>query len=123
MSDIQRVWPARMPSPVPGTEIRHGTRYTLPDKVRHAGEAVAVVVAETRAIAEDACELVQVDYQPLPVVASAEAALASGAAVIYEELGDNIGAHITQRVGDPERAFAEAEYTVKETIRVMRGGG
>jgi aerobic carbon-monoxide dehydrogenase large subunit len=123
IQDIQRPWPSRMPSPVPGTAIRHGTRYTLPDKVRHAGEAVAVVVAETRAVAEDACELVQVDDEPLPVVASAEAALAPGAAVVYDELGDNVGAHITQRVGDPERAFAEADYTVKEIIRVMRGGG
>jgi carbon-monoxide dehydrogenase large subunit len=44
------------------------------------------------------------------------------APLVYEELGDNIGAHITQRVGDPERAFAEAHITVKETIRMMRGG-
>jgi aerobic carbon-monoxide dehydrogenase large subunit len=120
--DLQRPWPGRMPSPVPGTTMRHGTRYTLPDKVRHAGEAVAVVVADSRAIAEDACELVEVDYEPLPVVASAEAALAPGAALVYDELGDNIGAHITQRVGDPEKAFAEADHVIKETISVMRGG-
>jgi carbon-monoxide dehydrogenase large subunit len=123
VADIQRPWPARLPSPVPGTEVRHGTRYTLPDKVRHVGEAVAAVVAETRAIAEDACELLQVEYEPLPAVASAEAALAEGAPLVYDELGDNVGAHIVQRVGDPERAFAEADCTVKETIRVTRGGG
>jgi aerobic carbon-monoxide dehydrogenase large subunit len=122
ISDIQRPWPAMIPSPVPGTRLRHGTRYTLPDKVRHAGEAVAVVVADSRAIAEDACQLVEVDYEPLPVVASAEAALAPGAALVYDELGDNIGAHITQRVGDPEKAFAEADHVIKETISVMRGG-
>jgi carbon-monoxide dehydrogenase large subunit len=120
--DLQRPWPARMPSPVPGTTLRHGVRYTLPDKVRYAGEVVAAVVAETRAIAEDACELVEVDYEPLPPVASAEAALAPGAPLVYEPLGDNIGAHITQRVGDPEQAFAQADVVVKETIRVMRGG-
>jgi carbon-monoxide dehydrogenase large subunit len=123
IADIQLPWPARMPSPVPGTTLRHGVRYTLPDKVRHAAEAVAVVVAETRAIAEDACELVDVEYEPLPVVASAEAALAPGAPLVYEQLGDNIGAHIVQRVGDPDTAFAEADHTVKETIRFMRGGG
>src|SRR5260370_14404046 len=123
IADIQLPWPARMPSPVPGTTLHHGVRYTLPDKVRHAAEAVAVVVAETRAIAEDACELVDVDYEPLPAVASAEAALAPGAPLVFEQLGDNIGAHITQRVGDPAKAFAEADYTIKETIRFMRGGG
>jgi carbon-monoxide dehydrogenase large subunit len=123
IADIQLPWPARMPSPVPGTTLRHGVRYTLPDKVRHAAEVVAVVVAETRAIAEDACELVDIDYEVLPAVASAEAALAPGAPLVFEPLGDNIGAHITQRVGDPERAFAEADHTVTETIRFMRGGG
>jgi aerobic carbon-monoxide dehydrogenase large subunit len=123
IADIQKPWAARMPSPVPGSQLRHGTRYTLPDKVRHVGEAVAAVVAETRAIAEDACELIQVDYEPLPAVASAEAALKPDAPLVYEELGDNIGAHIVQRVGDPERAFAEADYTLRETIRVNRGGG
>ena len=123
IADIQKPWPARMPSPVPGTSIRHGTRHTLPpDKVRHAAEAVAVVVAQTRAIAEDARDLVEVEYEPLPVVASAAAALEPDAPLVYDELGDNIAAHIVQRVGDPERAFAEADHTLKETFRVMRGG-
>jgi carbon-monoxide dehydrogenase large subunit len=55
IADIQKPWPARMPSPVPGTAVRHGVRHTLPrDKVRHAGEVVAAVVAESRALAEDA---------------------------------------------------------------------
>jgi aerobic carbon-monoxide dehydrogenase large subunit len=122
-ADIQKPWPARMPSPVPGTAVRHGVRHTLPrDKVRHAGEVVAAVVAESRALAEDARDLVQVDYEVLPVVASAAAALAPGAPLVYEELGDNVAAHIVQRVGNPERAFASAEHTLRETFRVMRGG-
>jgi carbon-monoxide dehydrogenase large subunit len=123
VADIQKPWPARMPSPVPGTALRHGVRHTLPhDKVRHAGEVVAAVVAESRALAEDARDLVEVDYEPLPVVASAAAALAAGAPLVYEELGDNVAAHIVQRVGDPERAFAAADHTLRETFRVMRGG-
>jgi len=121
-ADLQRPWPVRMPSPVPGTTLHHGVRFTLPDKVRHAGEVVAVVVAETRAIAEDACELIEVDYEPLPVVASAAAALEPGAPLVYEQLGNNIGAHIVQRVGDPEHAFAHADVVVKDTITVIRGG-
>jgi carbon-monoxide dehydrogenase large subunit len=95
IEDIQKPWPARMPSPVPGTAVRHGVRHTLPrEKVRHVGEVVAAVVAESRAVA------------PL----------------VYEELGDNVAAHITQRVGNPEQAFASADHTLRETFRVMRGG-
>jgi carbon-monoxide dehydrogenase large subunit len=124
VADIQKPWPARMPSPVPGTAVRHGVRHTLPAaKVRHAGEVVAAVVAESRAVAEDACELVRVEYEVLPPVASAAAALAPGAPLVYEELGDNVAAHIVQRVGNPERAFATADHTLRETFRVMRGGG
>jgi carbon-monoxide dehydrogenase large subunit len=123
IADIDKPWPARMPSPVPGTRLRHGARHTLPrDMVRHAGEVVAAVVAESRALAEDACDLVRVEYEPLPAVASAAAALAPGAPRVYEELGDNVAVHIVQRVGNPERAFATAAHTLRETFRVMRGG-
>jgi len=122
-ADIQKPWPARMPSPVPGTSLRHGVRHTLPaDKVRHVGEVVAAVVAESRALAEDARDLVVVEYEPLPAVATAAAALAPGAPLVYEALGDNVAAHIVQRVGHPERAFAVAPPTLRETFRVMRGG-
>ena len=108
---------------MPGTTLRHGLRHTLPAaKVRHAGEVVAAVVAESRALAEDARDLVAVEYETSPVVATAAAALAPGAPLVYEELGDNIAAHIIQRVGQPERAFASADHTLRETFRVMRGG-
>ena len=64
IADIQKPWPARMPSPVPGTTVRHGVRHTLPvAKVRHVGEVVAAVVAESRALAEDARDLVEVEYE------------------------------------------------------------
>jgi carbon-monoxide dehydrogenase large subunit len=123
IADIQKPWPARMPSPVPGTTVRHGVRHTLAgDKVRHAGEVVAAVVAESRALAEDAREAIAVEYEPLPVVATAAAALAPGAPLLYEELGDNVAAHIVQRVGHPEAAFAAAEHTLRETFRITRGG-
>src|SRR5262245_50077419 len=80
IADIQKPWPARMPSPVPGTSVRHGVRHTLPvDKVRHVGEVVAAVVADSRAIAEDARDMIRVEYDVLPVVATATAGLAPGA--------------------------------------------
>src|SRR5262245_30370167 len=72
ITDIQKPWPARIPSPVPGTSLRHGAHYTLPPKkVSHVGEVVVAVVAESRALAEDACDLVRVDYETLPAVATA----------------------------------------------------
>src|SRR5262245_27598403 len=123
IADIQKPWPARIPSPVPGTTLRHGERHTLPiDKVRHAGEVIAAAVADSRALAEDAADLVRVEYDVLPVVATAAAGLAAGASLVYEALGDNIAAHIVQRVGNPERAFASADHTLRETFRIMRGG-
>ncbi len=123
IADIQKPWPARIPSPVPGSTLRHGVRHTLPvDKVRHVGEVVAAVVAESRAIAEDARDLIHVEYDVLPVVATATAALAPGAPLVYEQLGNNVAAHIVQRVGQPERAFASADHTLRETFRVTRGG-
>jgi aerobic carbon-monoxide dehydrogenase large subunit len=60
------------------------------DKVRFVGEAVAIVVAETDAAAEDAAELVVVDYDPLPAVADMETAVEDGAPMQFEELGTNL---------------------------------
>jgi len=114
----------RMGSPVPGTELRAVPRLALPrDKVRHVGEAVAVVVAESRYLAEDARDAVAVEYDVLPAVASPAAGVAPGAPLVWDELGDNIAAHIVQRVGDPDAAFAAAPHVLRETFRIVRGGG
>jgi 2-furoyl-CoA dehydrogenase large subunit len=81
--------------------------------VRHVGETVAVVVAETRYIAEDACELIEVDYEPLPAAASIAAALAADAPLLHEKAGSNAVNRRSFRYGDPERAFAEADEVVE----------
>jgi CO/xanthine dehydrogenase Mo-binding subunit len=60
------------------------------DKVRLVGDLVAIVVAESRAEAEDAAELVEVSLDPLPVVATYEAALDPGGSVIFDDLGSNV---------------------------------
>src|SRR5438046_3666110 len=59
------------------------------DKARFQGDGVAVVVAETRALAADAAEMVEVEYEPLPVAVDMEAALESGAPLVHEEFGTN----------------------------------
>lgn len=81
------------------------------DKVRYVGDAVAIVAAETRAIAEHAIGLIEVVYEPLPVVDDPVAALAPDAPRVHE--GGNLLKHIRVAKGDLERGFAEAEVIVE----------
>jgi aerobic carbon-monoxide dehydrogenase large subunit len=83
------------------------------ERVRYAGEPVAAVAAETPYLAADAAELVEVDADPLPVVADADAALAPGAPVLHPEWGDNVSAHFTVRKGDVAGAFERAAVVVR----------
>jgi aerobic carbon-monoxide dehydrogenase large subunit len=83
------------------------------DRVRFVGEAVAVVVGETKAAAVDAVELVEVDYDPLPAVVDMEAALAPDAELQFPDLGSNLAAG--QRSTD-EDALAEAEVVVRARL-------
>jgi aerobic carbon-monoxide dehydrogenase large subunit len=90
------------------------------DKVRFAGDAIAVVVADSREAAEDAIELVEVDYEPLPAVADVEAALEDGAPLVHDEFGTNRCYTWTLETGEVDRLFAEAAVTVKERYRQNR---
>jgi 2-furoyl-CoA dehydrogenase large subunit len=90
------------------------------DVARYAGEPVCVVVARDRYIAEDAAERVLVDYHPLPVAASVEAALAEGAPVLHEALGSNVAGDRSFSYGDPDAAFAGAAHVVRERFRHPR---
>ena len=94
------------------------------DRVRHVGEAVAAVVAENRYIAEDACDLIEVEYQDLPVVVDPEAAMtSSGDAVLHPERGpNNIAQHRTFKFGPVEDDFAKADLVVKRKLRWGRSG-
>jgi carbon-monoxide dehydrogenase large subunit len=120
VADVQRAWPIKVPHP----RLRYFPRYVLPaDKVRYVGEPVAMVVATSRYVAEDARDLIEARYEPLPAVASAEAGLAAGAALVHEEAGDNVCAHVVQKTGDVEGAFATADHVLGETFTMIRGGG
>jgi carbon-monoxide dehydrogenase large subunit len=91
------------------------------DRVRHVGEAVAVVVAETPVAARDAAEAVAVDYEVLPAVTGVEEALAAGAPALWEEAPDNIA--LDNSFGDHgavEAALAGAHLVVEQTIRSQR---
>ena len=78
-------------------------------KVRHVGEQVAAVIATDLYIARDAVDLVEVEYEPLPVAATIKAALAPDAPRVFGDKPDNIGLKWQKTAGDVDAAFAEAE--------------
>jgi carbon-monoxide dehydrogenase large subunit len=84
------------------------------ETVRYAGDAVAVVAATSREAAEDAAELVQVEYEPLPAVVDVESALAEGAPLVHEEFDTNVSYVWKLDAGDVDRLFDEADVVVKE---------
>ncbi|MGH3291238.1 MAG: xanthine dehydrogenase family protein molybdopterin-binding subunit, partial [Trebonia sp.] len=91
------------------------------DKVRFVGDPVVVVVAESRYLAEDGCELVEVDYEDLPPIASAAAALDAGSPPLFANLGDNIvGPHKRSEFGDVAGTFAGADRVAEFRIDVHR---
>ena len=110
------------PPPIEGTIFNQRTQVPLAKgKVCHAGEPIAVVVAESRYVAEDAAERVVVDYEPLPAVVSLEDALSPHAPVIHEGLIDNLNAHVVQHKGDYAAARAAADVVLRRTFRYDRG--
>jgi carbon-monoxide dehydrogenase large subunit len=78
------------------------------DRVRFVGDPVAIVVAESRAVAEDACELVDVRYEPLDAVSDVERALSATAPPIFDEVGHNLMFEGHWVYGEPDAAFAAA---------------
>jgi carbon-monoxide dehydrogenase large subunit len=89
------------------------------DKVRYVGEPIAVVVAESQALAEDALEAIEVDIEALPPLPDRHAA-ASGASLLFESSGSNRAARYSVSFGDADAAFARAEYTRRESFHCHR---
>ncbi|PYO01272.1 MAG: xanthine dehydrogenase [Candidatus Rokuibacteriota bacterium] len=93
------------------------------DEVRYVGEPVALVVAESRYVAEDALEAIEVTWEALPVVAGLDAARAKGAALVHADVPGNRAAHLAQRVGDPDAVFASAPHVLSERLWIERSCG
>jgi len=89
------------------------------EKVRYVGEPVAAVLAQDRTAAADAAGLVEVDYDPLPVVSDPRGALA-GTVLLHEALGDNVLVRIARGRGDVDAAFASAARVVKGQFHIPR---
>jgi len=116
---LQQPLPKLIPHP---TLRHHKTQYALaPDKVRHVGEPVAFVVATSRYAAEDALDLIEVEYEPLPAVVDLEEAAAGRPVLVHEDIGTNVAAHYVQRVGDYEAARARGHRVLARRFVVDRG--
>jgi aerobic carbon-monoxide dehydrogenase large subunit len=90
------------------------------DRVRFVGDPIAMVVAESRYIAEDACELIVEDYELLDPIVTYEHALDPSRPAIFEELGDNVAFTTEMVMGDIDAAFAKADRVLSTTLSVHR---
>ena len=93
------------------------------DEVRYVGEPVALVISDSRYLAEDALEAIEVTWQALPVVASLDAARAEGAPLVHADVPGNRAARLAQRVGDPDAVLAGAARVFRETLWIERSCG
>ena len=92
------------------------------DEVAYVGEAVALVIARSRAIAEDAATRVEVDYEPLPAVSDCRDALRAGAPLAHSRKSSNLLIEFRQSYGDVAAAFAKAPHTARISLKQHRGG-
>jgi CO/xanthine dehydrogenase Mo-binding subunit len=111
-----------LPILIPHPNLTHGRtqRCLASEVVRYVGEAVAFVVAENRYLAEDAAETVEVDYEPLPVVITPEAA-AAAAHLVHSDVPGNVAAEMVQEVGSVAAALASPPHRKKLHFRFERG--
>ena len=89
------------------------------DKVRYVGEPIAVVIAESAALAEDALEAIRVEIEPLKPVADRDTAR-TGDVLLFEPTGTNVASTVTAVRGDVGKAFAQAPYVRRERFKVQR---
>src|SRR5574341_2536601 len=90
------------------------------DEARFVGEGVAAVAAEDRYTARDALDLIEVDYEPLPVVSDPEKALEPGSAVVHSEWKDNVAFRWTLKQGNMTKAFQDAHRIIKQRLAHQR---
>jgi carbon-monoxide dehydrogenase large subunit len=110
------------PPPVEGIVFNERTQPILVmDTVRHLGEPIAAVVAESRYLAEDALADILVDYEPLPAVVDLVAALGQDSTLVHQDVGSNVAAHVVQTIGDYEQAKAGAHTVIARRLTYDHG--
>ncbi len=123
LGDYWQPGPLLVPPP-PIDDLVFHARTQVPlakDKIRYAGEPLAVVVAESRYLAEDAVAELYADCDPLPPVVDIERALEPSAPRVHDDLDSNLAAHVVQRKGDYPSARAAATHLIRRTFRYDRG--
>jgi carbon-monoxide dehydrogenase large subunit len=117
--DTEKVGPVPCGASLPGLRVPHH-HILATNRVYFVGHPVAVVVARDRYLAQDAADLVEVDYDVLTAVTEPEKALAQGAPAVHPEWPDNVAFTYHQDGGDVDQAFAAAEVIVKQRITSQR---
>lgn len=115
----------RMPLALKATAIRFDVDppYLAHDEICYVGEPVAIVIAVSRAIAEDAAALVELDFEALPPVSDPRAALEPGAPRVRADCPDNLVARTGIQYGNVDAAFGEAAYRLTDCLVIDKGGG
>ena len=110
-----------LPLLIPHPALTHGrTQHALArDEVNHVGEAVVMVVARDRYLAEDACQRIRVEYEQLAPVVGVTGAR-DGADLVHPDVPGNVAAHLLQEVGDVEAALADAPHTLELDLAIER---
>jgi carbon-monoxide dehydrogenase large subunit len=110
------------PPPIAGTIFNQRTQVPLAkDKVRHVGEVLAVVIAQSRYLAEDALSDIAVDLEPLPAVVDLEKAVADASARVHDDVRANIAAHVRQARSDYAAAKARADHVIARRFHYDHG--
>src|SRR6185436_6832854 len=128
-ADLER-WMKPLPlfcAPPPGLaagvkfDLRQAPQYGLArEVVRHVGEAIAMVVADSPGRAEDALERIQVEWEPRRAAVDMVAAAEPGAPLVHPDWGTNVAVGFTHAIGDVDAAFAGADSVFTETFRIQR---
>ncbi|TMG15300.1 MAG: xanthine dehydrogenase family protein molybdopterin-binding subunit [Chloroflexi bacterium] len=114
-ADFEDLEPLEIEAPVDNTPLP-ARRVLAAGRTRYVGEAVAMLVAESRELAVDALERIDLELDPLPVVTDMEGALAKDAALLYPEFGTNLAFGKESKHGQVKRAFDRAAVLVKERL-------
>ncbi|TMG07875.1 MAG: xanthine dehydrogenase family protein molybdopterin-binding subunit, partial [Chloroflexi bacterium] len=118
--DVRR---ASAPLPTAGgvEDLKVPDHDAMPEgKVCHLGQPVAAVIARDRYAARDALDLIEVDYEPLPVVVDVEKAMEAGSPLVHEQFGSNVAYTWLVEGGDIEQAFKDADVVVKQRMTNQR---
>lgn len=121
LSDRAKILPDGHPSAL--MKCHRGPQVLADGLVRYVGEPIVAVVATDRYLAEDAAELVEIEYEEKQAVVDAVSAIEDGSALVHDDVPSNVGTRIPVRKGDVAQAFATAPVVIREKLEVHRGSG